>query len=139
VEFKYDNCSPNVFTCVDRGASSFWKGVLWIARVAKFGYRWKLGNEAKVRFWEDVWVGTSSIAIQFWDIYFIVNEQNKTVAELWDGVNLRCTFRRCVDRKLFQLWEEVVSVASTIVLLGEEDALVWQYQSSRIYSSQFPV
>jgi hypothetical protein len=35
-----------------------------------------------VRFWEDVWVGNSSLAIQFWDIYSIVNEQNKTVVEL---------------------------------------------------------
>jgi hypothetical protein len=101
VDFKYDNCNPNVFTCVDRGASSFWTCVLWAVRAAKFGYRWKVGNGAKVRFWEDIWVGTSSLAIQFWDIYYIVNEQNKTVAELWDGVNLRCTFRRCVDRSLF--------------------------------------
>jgi hypothetical protein len=29
-----------------------------------------------------------------------------------------------VDRRLFQLWKEVVSIASTIVLSGEEDALV---------------
>jgi hypothetical protein len=91
---------------------------------------------AKVRFWEDVWVGNSSLDIQFWDIYSIVNEQNKTLAELWDGVNLKCTFRRCVDSRVFQLWKEVVSIASTIVLTGEEDALVWQYQSSGLYSFQ---
>jgi hypothetical protein len=116
-----------VFTCVERGPSSFWKGVLWAVKVTKFRYRWNLGNEAKVRFWEDVWVDTFSLAIQFWDIYCIVNEQNKTVAELCDGVNLRCTFRRCVNRRLFQLWDEVISIASTIVLSGEEDALVSQY------------
>jgi hypothetical protein len=89
-----------------------------------------------VRFWEVIWVGNSSLAIQFWDIYSIVNEQNKTLAELWDGVNLKCTFRRCVDSRVFQLWKEVVSIASTIVLTGEDDALVWQYQSSGLYSSQ---
>jgi hypothetical protein len=79
------------------------------------GYRWKIGNGLKIRFWEDAWLGTSSLAIQLWVIYSIANEQNKSVAELWDGVNLKCTFRRCVDRRLFELWEEVVSLPSTIV------------------------
>jgi hypothetical protein len=29
-----------------------------------------------------------------------------------------------------------VSIASTIVLAGEDDVVVWQYQSSGLYSSQ---
>jgi hypothetical protein len=79
VDHKYNTASPNVFTCRDNGASNFWKGVLWAARVAKMGYRWRLGNERKVRFWEDVWDGNSSLSIQFWEVYIIVNEQNKIV------------------------------------------------------------
>jgi hypothetical protein len=31
---------------------------------------------------------------QYWDIYFVVNQQMKTVADLWDGKQLRCDFRR---------------------------------------------
>jgi hypothetical protein len=30
-------------------------------------------------------------------------------------INLKCTFRRCVDRRFFKPWEEVVSLVSTIV------------------------
>jgi hypothetical protein len=47
------------------GVSNFWKGVLWAAKVAKMGYRWRLENECKVRFWEDVSIENSSLAIQF--------------------------------------------------------------------------
>jgi hypothetical protein len=65
-----------------------------------------------------------------------VNEQNKTVAHLWDGVNMKCTFRRCVDVRLFNLWEELVNLVTTIELSSDEDALVWQFQSSGVYSSQ---
>jgi hypothetical protein len=65
-----------------------------------------------------------------------VNEKNITIAELWDGVNLKCTFRRCVDLRVMNLWEEVVGIASSLDLSGGEDELIWQYQSSRIYSSQ---
>ena len=34
------------------------------------------------------------LATQFWDLYFLIQEKNKTFAELWDGVDLKCTFRR---------------------------------------------
>ena len=49
------------------------------------------------KFWEDNWLGSSSLAIQFWDLYVIVNEKNKTIHDLWDGENLKCSFRRTVD------------------------------------------
>jgi hypothetical protein len=54
----------------------------------------------------------------------LVNEQNKSITELWDGTNLRCTFRRCVDSRLLQLWEEVVSVAESVNLTVDEDEMV---------------
>jgi hypothetical protein len=54
-----------------------------------------------------------------------VNEQNKTVAGLWDGENLKCTFRWCVDIRLFNMWEELVSLITTIEFSADEDAMVW--------------
>lgn len=65
IDFKYNTNRPNVLSCVDVAASNFWKGVSWATKVAKMGYKWKLGDGNKVKFWEDVWVGTSSLAIQF--------------------------------------------------------------------------
>ena len=103
--------------------------------MAKMGYRWKIGNGKKIKFWEDVWVGTSSLAIQYWKIYTLVNEQKCTIADLWDGVNLKCTFRRCVDSRLFAVWEEIFQIASTIQFVDEEDSLVWQFNSNGVYSS----
>jgi hypothetical protein len=101
------------------------------------GYRWHVGNGSKAKFCEDLWIGSSSLAIQYWELYCIVNEHNKTIADLWNGTNLKCTFRRCVDRRLFLLWEELVGIVSTVVLTDEEDAPAWQFHSSGIYSSQF--
>jgi hypothetical protein len=37
----------------------------------------------------------------------IVNEQGRTVDEVWDGVNLKFIFRRTVNREVVGLWEEV--------------------------------
>jgi hypothetical protein len=136
IDFKYNTSNPNIFTCKNSGVSNFWSGVLWAAaNVARMGYRWNVGNGVNVRFWEDVWLGTSNLAIQYWELYYIVNEQNKSIAELWDGCNLRCTFRRCVDIRLYNMWEELLSIASTICLTDKEDEMVWQFHSSGIYSS----
>jgi hypothetical protein len=136
VDFKYRTSHPNILCCKDIGASNFWKGVMGEAQVVKIGYRWKVGDGTKVRFWEDLWLGTSSLAIQFWELYCIVNEQGKMIVELWDGVDLRCTFRRCVDRRLMEMWEEVVSIVETLELSVAEDELIWQYNSSGAYSSK---
>ena len=61
---------------------------MWAIQAAKMGYIWKIGNGRNVCFWEDNWLGSSSLAIQHWELYRIVSEKNKTIAELWDGVNL---------------------------------------------------
>jgi hypothetical protein len=100
------------------------------------GYIWKVGNGVKIHFWEDVWLGSSSLDMQYWEIYCIINEHNKTIAKLWDGVDLKCTFSRCVDMRLLLMWEEVVNIASTLTLSSVEDELIWCFHSSSVYSSQ---
>jgi hypothetical protein len=84
----YDTKNPNIFYCRSNSCSNFWKRVLKAAQVAKMGYRWKVGDGKKIKFCEDVWIGSSSLAIQFWEIYCIVNEQNSTLADLWVGEQL---------------------------------------------------
>jgi hypothetical protein len=99
-------------------------------------YRWKIGDGKRVKFWEDNWLGTSSLAIQFWDLYVILNEKNKTVHDLWDGTNLKCSFRRTVDKRLVRAWEEVTQLASTIVFSEAQDEMIWTFSSNGVYSSQ---
>jgi hypothetical protein len=72
-------------------------------------------------------VKTIGWIIQFWEIYILINEQNNSVAQLWDGTNLKCMFKRCVDQRLFHMWEEIVEIASTIVFSDREDELIWQF------------
>jgi hypothetical protein len=105
---------------------------MWAAQAAKMGYKWKVGNGRKIRLWEDNWLGSSSLAIQFWPLYRIVNEKGKTIAELWDGVSLKCTFRRCISEDLYQSWLEVVELVGTIQFTNEADEMIWQFNSSEL-------
>jgi hypothetical protein len=134
IDHKYRVKNPNLFYCLTNGASPFWKGVLWAAKAAKMGFQWKIGNGRNVMFWEDQWFGTSSLAIQFWELYCLANEQFKTVADLWDGQNLKITFRRCFDHKLMIQWYELVQIVNSIQFSGEADALIWKFESNGVFT-----
>jgi hypothetical protein len=101
--------------------------MMWAAKAAKMGYRWKISNGKKIRFWEDLWFGSYSLAIQYWDIYSIVNEHGCLVSEAWDGQHLRFTFKRTVDSRTMELWYELIQIASDIQFKDEEDAIIWQF------------
>ena len=135
IDFKYKTSKPNIFYSKDTGASQFFKGLMWVARAAKLCFRWKVGKGDKIRFWEDNWLGVSSLAVQFWDLYVIINEKASTIADLWDGTDLKCTFRRTVDSNLNRMWLEVIQIASTISFTDEEDTLIWQFTTNGVYSS----
>jgi hypothetical protein len=50
IDHKYNTRNPNLFTYGEIGVSNFWKGVLWAAKMAKMGYRWKLENGTRIHF-----------------------------------------------------------------------------------------
>ena len=76
LDFKYNTDRPNIFYSSSSGASEFFKGLMRAAAVAKMGYRWHIGNGKKCKFWEDNWLGSSSLAIQYWEIYVLINEKD---------------------------------------------------------------
>lgn len=111
VEQKYVRQAANIF-CVSQSphSSHFWKGVLWAAKALKFGYRWKIGDGMKVRFWEDTWFRSSPLAVQFWDLYSICDQVGSTVAEVWDGQEVKLTFRRTFSLRMMERWMELQEV-----------------------------
>ncbi|WVZ50592.1 hypothetical protein U9M48_001833, partial [Paspalum notatum var. saurae] len=137
IDFKYNTTGTNIFDTRVLGASQFFKSFMYAARAAKMGFRWKIRDGKKVKFWKDNWLGSSSLAIQYWNLYVPVNEKNSSVTDMWDGVTLKCTFRRTFDVNLYLIWLEVVQLASTINFSDDEDALIWQFTSFGIYTSQF--
>jgi hypothetical protein len=108
--------------------------VLWAFIAAKFGYQWLVGNGKNIKFWEDQWFGSTSLAIHFWEL---CNEQTKSINEIWDGEELRLSFRRCFDEKLFLQWEELKAIVQQLQLTDAPDQMVWKLNSTRVYSSLF--
>jgi hypothetical protein len=65
-----------------------------------------------------------------------MSEKSKTIHDLWDGTDLKCTFRRTANNDLMLQWEEVCQLVTTITLSNEPDDYIWTFCSNGIYSSQ---
>jgi hypothetical protein len=77
IDSKYCR-NDNLLQSDGRHASPFWKGVMLSAQAVKHGYRWVVGNMLKIHFWEDTWFDTAPLAVQFWDLYRICNEKQRS-------------------------------------------------------------
>ena len=136
VHNKYLHNVPNIFCSSSTQASTFWKGVLWAAKALKFGYKWHVGNGKKVRFWEDNWFGNAPLTVQFWDLFCICDQKGVTLSEVWDGSEVKLTFRRTFTEEMITRWFELIGIVEGVCLSEEGDSLVWQYESNGIYSTQ---
>src|SRR4051812_46024427 len=87
--------------------------------------------------WEDTWFGNSPLSVQFWLIYVVCNEQNISLANAWDGINLKLTFRRNFSTTLMEQWFQLLEIVKFIVFSADADALVWQLENKGVYSTSF--
>jgi hypothetical protein len=53
-----------------------------------------LHDGRQIRFWEDSWLGTTPLNIQYPNLYNIVRRKDATVAEIFSSRPLNVSFRR---------------------------------------------
>ena len=88
-----------------------------------------------IRFWEDTWFGNSPLSVQFWDLYVICNQMGSRLADIWDGQEVKLTFRRTFDDEMLETWFELEGIVKSVVYKPGGDALVWVYNSNGVYST----
>jgi hypothetical protein len=67
------------------------------------------------------------LAIQYRNLYIINNEKGATISNVWDGVNLKLTFRRVLSTQVMELWNELCAIAESIVLSTYKDQVIWVF------------
>ena len=53
------------------------------------------------------------------------------MSEVWDGVDLKLTFRRTVSENVMNLWYELVNLMDSITFSEQEDQIIWNYTSGK--------
>jgi hypothetical protein len=67
-------------------------------------------------------------------VYCLANEQNCSIADVWDGTSLKVTFRRCFDYQLMIQWLEILQIAQSLHLTTDSDSLLWKFESNGVFS-----
>ncbi len=103
---------------------------------------WKLGRGDKVRFWEDIWVGNSSLKTLFPRLYSLSSNQGQKVEEVgrWDDEVWRWNLRWIRARFEWEskLEEEMLTFLSTTSLRREKkDGHTWGSEDERCFSVKF--
>lgn len=71
----------------------------------------------------------------FWPLY-VINEQQGKSSRVWDGQELKLSFRSNVSEALMNMWLELCSLVEGTSLNDEEDQILWSYSSNGTYVVQ---
>lgn len=63
-------------------------------------------------------------------IYIIANQTNISLADVWDGKDLKISLRRKVSHRLMQSWFDLVSTVESVSLNEDCDAIIYAFDGS---------
>ena len=85
------------------GFLQLWNGLLGVKDIFLSLGKFKLGNGTQIRFWEDKWLGSQALKIQYLNLFNIVRKKQATVADVLNSTPLNVSFRRAlVGNKLLE-------------------------------------
>jgi hypothetical protein len=79
-----------------------------------------------VRFWEDVWLGKTSLAQQYPSLYNIVQRKNVLVANVLSQTPLNIGFRRVLNDHKWNQWVHLCQRLMSIQLNNDQDKFMWK-------------
>jgi hypothetical protein len=94
----------------------------------------QLGDGNSIRFWEDIWLGDTSLAHQYPSLYNIVQYKNVTVANVLSYAPLNISFRQVLNGNKWMDWSHLCRRLMTISLVNEQDKFVWNLTTSGIFT-----
>ena len=90
------------------GDSQFWKGLMGVKeQFIQFG-RFVLKDGSQIRFWEDKWLGNTTLGEQYPILYNIVRSKNDTVATVLQSVLPNISFRRYLVGDKLIAWHNLL-------------------------------
>jgi hypothetical protein len=114
--------------------SQFWKGLMMVKdEFFTRGY-FKVGDGRSIRFWEDVWLGDSSLTNQCPSLYNIAQRENVLVAKVLQHTPLNMAFRRNLHGHTWARWIHLCTRLMLVQLNENTDAFVWKLNDNGLFS-----
>jgi hypothetical protein len=114
--------------------SHFWSSLLGVKDIFLSLGKFKLDNGTQIRFWEDKWLDSQPLKIQYPNLFNIVRKKQATLANVLNSTSLNVSFRRTlVGNKLLE-WQSLVARVSFINLNEGRDTFVWNLNNNGLFS-----
>jgi hypothetical protein len=112
------------------GDSQFWRGLMNVKEeFFSFG-SFQLQDERLIKFWEDSWLGATTLKEQYRNIYNIVRRKDATLPEILGSRPFNIFFWRSLVAGNLQDWHDLVMKLSSIHLTYSPDHFKWSLNSN---------
>jgi hypothetical protein len=114
--------------------SHFWNDLSGVKDIFLSLGKFKLDNGTQIRFWEDKWLGSQPLKIQYPNLFNIVRKKQATVVDVLIFIPLNVSFRRAlVGNKLLE-WQSLVARVAFINLNEGWDTFIWNLNNNCLFS-----
>ena len=103
------------------GDSQFWTGLMAVKHDFLMLGSFTLNNGNLIRFWEDVWLGQTSLKQQYPSLFQIAYRKNATVADVFRTRPLNIAFRRTLIGNNMTAWNDLLHKLASIQLNDSRD------------------
>jgi hypothetical protein len=87
-----------------------------------------------IRFWEDIWLGKSTLKQQYRSLYNIARKKNATVVDIFSATLLILSFRRSLVAENLHSWHNLVLRIANIHLTEPPGVFRWSLKSDGQFS-----
>ena len=110
--------------------SQFWKGLMSVKDDFFKRGSFKVGNGSNISFWEDVWLGDTSLSRQYPSMFNIARRKDLSVASVFSLPTLSIDFRRSLTGNRWERWLDLVERLFNVGLTDQPDVFVWKLTDS---------
>jgi hypothetical protein len=115
------------------GDSHFWASIMATKKELFPFVSFSIRNGAEIRFWEDRWLGTTTLREQYPALYNIVRYKGDTLQKVMESSPPSTMFRHDLIGPRLDSWNELFQRLDSIQLASETDELRWSLTKNGVF------
>jgi len=112
------------------GDSHFWSGLMAVKKHLFCFGSFAIKDSSEIRFWEDRWLGNTTLQEQYPALYRIVRDKNDTLAHVLSSSPPNVSFRRDLIGLRLASWQHLLSRLDSVNLTQGRDVFRWNLTTS---------
>jgi hypothetical protein len=131
---KYLHSKPLSQAFWKLGDSHFWAGLMKVKQDFLCFGTFTIKNGSQIRFWEDIWLGTTPLRDQYPCLYYIARHKQVTVADVFSTSPLNLSWRRDLIGPKLVAWNDLLPRLANVIISDEQDGFRWNLVSNGQFS-----